>query len=489
MKTLLVVPAAIAVASIAASPASAPAEKSSLADLVCFRAAFDGHARAEAGGRPCAPLAPQNLSFEPADSSPALVVGQGTQVEYDLADFPHRAGALEIRLKPRFPQTDDQPERVILNLSGENGGSLSLSYVPAGTRWEFIIRSASGEWPLRSWYGRVKADEWNHLLLVWDQDRDPHAAVTLYLDGKAEEERSYDGGLQGIRRVQIGGAHNAEVSIDEMVLYGFAPSPSQVEMMARSFEAKADRFSALAERVAQDRREAEAARAARAALVARLKGRVGRLSQLRAEKPRNFAFPEGITARGIRPEDVGTLDLSRFAVIYFPPGGGFQLTQEQEQIIRDYVRNGGGYVGSCAGALFAHRLGLLECDRYGWVGNGALLKIELTPHPVTDGYGSSTLMHYGGGPLMLPHANAKHCHAIGVLTTAHPVKHAAIVAATYGKGRVVTFGPHPEGGGVSGGGKSALFSGKSLGTERLQVNALLWAAKLTGEAEDTGEKE
>jgi hypothetical protein len=55
-----------------------------------------------------------------------------------------------------------------------------------------------------------------------------------------------------------------------------------------------------------------------------------------------------------------------------------------------------------------------------------------------------------------------------------------IVAGENGKGRVAAFGPHPTGGEVLFQSKGAHFNGSELGTDTLLVNALLWAAKVTG---------
>ncbi|MFN2352738.1 MAG: hypothetical protein ABR497_12420, partial [Kiritimatiellia bacterium] len=97
-------------------------------------------------------------------------------------------------------------------------------------------------------------------------------------------------------------------------------------------------YETLAEQVANDDRDAALRRARRREQVAQLEGRVGRLMAKRGQQPQNFTFPEGIEARGIRPEEVGELDLSQFRVIYFPQGAGYQIDSEQQQVIFDYVK-------------------------------------------------------------------------------------------------------------------------------------------------------
>jgi len=107
-----------------------------------------------------------------------------------------------------------------------------------------------------------------------------------------------------------------------------------------------------------------------------------------------------------------------------------------------------------------------------------LTQLELQKHPVTEGCGERVHMHHGNGPIMIP---GKGCEAVGTYrmegTKGRP---GAILVGRHGKGRVVLFGPHPQGGGVSAAGKRVGFTGEDLGTDRLLVNALLYAANITG---------
>ena len=63
-----------------------------------------------------------------------------------------------------------------------------------------------------------------------------------------------------------------------------------------------------------------------------------------------------------------------------------------------------------------------------------------------------------------------------VMTLPGKVTPAAIVTGAFGSGRVVAFGPHPMGGKVSAKGVRAHWGGALLETERMLVNALLYAS-------------
>ena len=191
-------------------------------------------------------------------------------------------------------------------------------------------------------------------------------------------------------------------------------------------------------------------------------------------------------AAGIRPEDVGVIDLGRFRAIYFPEGGMYELSPQQEKLIVEYVRSGGGYVGSCLGALAAHRLKILEFVNYSFLEQG-LISINLKPHAVTAGYGPTVVMHHGNGPIMVPGPG---CRAIGTYALGNPQETAgAILVGMCGHGRVVLFGPHPLGGGVAAAGKSVSYTAADLGTDRMIVNALLYAAGIIGDDEPAAAKQ
>jgi len=284
----------------------------------------------------------------------------------------------------------------------------------------------------------------------------------------------YDRTLRGPVTLRIGAEPDTETSVDELAIYSRTLTEPQAAFLAASFEPPGARFDAIAQRLAEDDRILEERRA----LVGRLSGKTGRLIIHRGRPQRVYDFPEDIKAEGIRPEDISRTNLARFDVIYFPEGPHYEVQPEQYTNILQFVAEGGGYVGSCQGSFFAEKIGLLDIECYAcniW----GLFAVTLKPHVITDGRDDVIHMHFGNGPIMVPGTN---CTVAATYVASLPDRPtpAAIVAGRYGKGRVVLFGPHPLGGQVSRKGIKAFFSGKDLETERLLVNAMLYAAGLLG---------
>jgi len=455
-------------AQIAAASASL-AQESVTTPLVFFRAGFNGNATARKQEEIFEPGATTNLQYESGDISEAVVLGTGARAEYDLSGFPIQAGSLEVRLKPDFPQKDDQAGRTVLSFTGPSEFEMKLVFNPNGRRWMFVLKGHH-RWhhELIVWHGMAKEGKWNHFLVTWDKE---DGRFTLYHDGKWKDFSPYDRGLGSKIALTIGGEPDLETSIDELVVYSRPFTKAQAEFVSHSFTNQVDRFVAIGARLADDDRIS----AERKALVAKLDGKVGRLLHHRNMSSRKVSFPEGITGETINPEDIGKVDLGKYAVIYFPEGPKYQVEPEQYQALRDYVENGGGYVGSCQGGFFASKAGLLDYKCYNfWV--WGILKVKLRPHIVTDGRSDTITMHFGNGPLMFP---GEGCTILGTYASGRPEGvPAAILTGECGKGRVVVFGTHPLGGKVSAVGKKVFFTGRDLETNRMLVNALLYAAGL-----------
>ena len=164
------------------------------------------------------------------------------------------------------------------------------------------------------------------------------------------------------------------------------------------------------------------------------------------------------------------------ADLYIAPGGGSSKQAGSLGPIGcsnlvEFVRNGGGYFGTCAGCYLAlartakdrpnaGRLNLVpyRSQKTPYRG-GSLLKIRFSEHAGLLGFkpGDERILRYHGGPVLLendpiPDANI---HAIadfacdGVfandsLTKPVMARTPAIVAGTLGRGRLVCTSPHPE---------------------------------------------
>ena len=144
-------------------------------------------------------------------------------------------------------------------------------------------------------------------------------------------------------------------------------------------------------------------------------------------------------------------ELNKFKLLMVP--GGY--TQEYmpalgeigKEAIRNFVREGGAYIGICAGAYIAARkvevpgkpggLGLIEVQNIRKAGVG-MRKIYLEKHPITEGLGEELEIYYHNGPEIVAGS--------GVSGVAYYQNgRLAIVSSFFGKGKVVIFSPHPEG--------------------------------------------
>lgn len=146
--------------------------------------------------------------------------------------------------------------------------------------------------------------------------------------------------------------------------------------------------------------------------------------------------------------------LSNYSILIIP-GGRTQLLysalkEEGLKNIKEYVKNGGGYIGICAGAYLAAPLvnipgtppglGIIDIENKR-ISDYGIRSIEIkNEHFIIKGYSNRISIYYQNGPLMMPKNSD-----ISVLATYDEEKFAAIVVSKYGKGDVVLFSPHPEG--------------------------------------------
>jgi len=195
--------------------------------------------------------------------------------------------------------------------------------------------------------------------------------------------------------------------------------------------------------------------------------------------------------RRVRVERVGPPEilegaLQQFDVLIVPGGGASRqaraITPEGREAIRRFVRNGGGYWGSCAGAYLAasnytwslHILDAKVIDRAHWKRGKGIVKIELTPEGrriLGDRTGQIDI-RYANGPLLAPAGRpdipdftplalfrgeiAENGAPKGVM-----INTPAIVAGRWGRGRVLVSSPHLE---------------YSKGLESFVERAVRWAA-------------
>ncbi|MEW4565473.1 BPL-N domain-containing protein [Bremerella sp. JC770] len=198
--------------------------------------------------------------------------------------------------------------------------------------------------------------------------------------------------------------------------------------------------------------------------------------------------PNGFQTTILTPGEIqqGALT-SDFDVLIMPGGSaGAQarnLEEEGRDQIRRYVREGGGYVGICAGAYLSTTykpwsLGLVNAkvwDLSHWARGTGIVTLNMTPS------GCSVLrmpkdqvdVYYGQGPMLVPGNDedmpgyeilasyatevAKKGAPEGAMVDMH-----AIIRTMYGKGRVIAYSPHPE---------------KEFGPKSLMAEGVRWAGR------------
>jgi hypothetical protein len=176
----------------------------------------------------------------------------------------------------------------------------------------------------------------------------------------------------------------------------------------------------------------------------------------------------GFTFEVMSTDDLRGGALSKYDAVIFPGGFGYHPDRRLAGQIRDFVRQGGGFLGLCAGAFFAlrsegrptySRLGLLDATCCYFRESGLCHVVLNAQDHVAQGVGSSTrapatpLSHRaarterkvhvsmlrGNGPLIIPGPKA-----VVVGSFDSTAGYAAIVRGEYGRGRAIIFSPHPE---------------------------------------------
>ena len=158
-------------------------------------------------------------------------------------------------------------------------------------------------------------------------------------------------------------------------------------------------------------------------------------------------------------------------VVSFPSGGGYEayISSEDQRILKQSVHDRGlGFLGTCGGNVFGVRLGLLDASllqsdhgyTYGLNLHGFARLDTLAPtHPAMLGaskpfkplyYSGQTFSSVGQGvELLAAYRDFGNCFSYQGKPYDHNapnklVSRPAVIAGSYGKGRVILCGPHPE---------------------------------------------
>jgi glutamine amidotransferase-like uncharacterized protein len=185
----------------------------------------------------------------------------------------------------------------------------------------------------------------------------------------------------------------------------------------------------------------------------------------------------GCSFTTVRGQDIRDGCLDDYDVLLWPGGhypaywGEVGLDGKAE--IQEFVSGGGGYLGICAGAYYAaDYMVWMDDDAYpppDYKVEGDELNLDLFPgvaygpifdiadrnttywamveinivdqtHPITESMPNPMTMFYYGGPYLEPYDDAN----VSVLGVYNITGTPAIVACSYGEGRVFLIGPHGE---------------------------------------------
>lgn len=177
----------------------------------------------------------------------------------------------------------------------------------------------------------------------------------------------------------------------------------------------------------------------------------------------------GFKCEDISPSEIRRGLVKKFDAIVLPGGSGSSQAAKLEELgknnIKQFVRDGGGYIGICAGSYLASShydwsLGLINArawDRPHWSRGKGMVDLRMTSQGQSSlGISASNVkISYAQGPLLVPDNDpdlsgyevlarfdseiSKNGAQPGAMTGTH-----AIIRSFYGQGRVICFSPHPE---------------------------------------------
>ena len=437
-----------------------------------LRVPFDGSAAPAIGGETVTMAGAEGLSYVEGKQGQAADFREGGCVEYQgLPGFSMQSGTLEIWVNPDHPRQEMEDHFYLQFMSEDRSAYIELKFYHVELAPQVIVRDQK-QYRRYGWSFNEK--QWNHIVVTWDTLDTDNAGLHLYHDGGQTGYPAPYGEIRPPTFLRVGckspeeGLH-ARALIDEICVYSRQLTPDQVNLLYQSgglpFEQK---LAAMKDRIAAD----DAVIAER---MDKLFNR-SRLGILHGRYTSLVNWPDSRFADlGLPvPEPINEDDLSVYAMLLVPGGGGLRLTDPNRDALHAYVRAGGGYVGICGGATTAITYGLIDAEMYPFDVRGPVFN-TLVEHPVTEGYDvtKKLLVPHASGPLMTfeePTQTSVMTFRVGK----PPLPpFTSTIARTFGAGRVLIFSGHPEG---------------AVETRLLLRNAVMWAAKIIAPAEDPVEQ-
>jgi glutamine amidotransferase-like uncharacterized protein len=171
----------------------------------------------------------------------------------------------------------------------------------------------------------------------------------------------------------------------------------------------------------------------------------------------------------VSPQEIRDGALKEADVLIMPGGSGSlqakNLEESGRQIVKDFVRNGGGYVGICAGSYLAsshydwslHLMNAKVFDREHWArGTGdVIVKFTQQGKKAFGKTQEEIEVYYGQGPLLVPDEMADlpafeplARYATEIAKNGAPtgvmIGTTAVARSAFGEGRVLCISCHPE---------------------------------------------
>jgi glutamine amidotransferase-like uncharacterized protein len=184
----------------------------------------------------------------------------------------------------------------------------------------------------------------------------------------------------------------------------------------------------------------------------------GACSDLCAEAAANVARRDGLSVRWVSAETLSAEtapEVFKNVVVWIQPGGNAiiaakHLGVHRMDLIRNWVNEGGNYVGFCAGAFLADK----TVDNDETIPGLGLIPFSTFDYPIETGEwgtlldfnwnGQKRKVYFnGGGSFKVPKKDIQ-SGKVEVFARFAKEGHPASIQTTYGLGRVVLTGPHPE---------------------------------------------
>ena len=187
----------------------------------------------------------------------------------------------------------------------------------------------------------------------------------------------------------------------------------------------------------------------------------------------------GISAKAIPGRLIRNGALKDYDIIMLPGGSGSgqarALGEDGCAAVEEFVRNGGGFIGTCAGGYLAAKgysvtgddtsasswlelvnAEIVDADHWNRGQGKVEIKILDSTHPILEGFSGTFEAQYVNGPLFKPGNDPKlspyqelavfksDMHSSGGAAAGVMPGTPALLTSTYGEGRCVLFSYHPE---------------------------------------------